>query len=58
MQKAVQELIVGWRARNHLIGLGVGIAMARGEGKENLNHSAAIDRSPSQAMKLAKARAV
>jgi class 3 adenylate cyclase len=27
MQKAVQRLIVGWRARNHLIGFGVGIAM-------------------------------
>jgi class 3 adenylate cyclase len=27
MQKAVQQLIVGWHARNHLVGFGVGIAM-------------------------------
>jgi class 3 adenylate cyclase len=27
MQKAVQQLIVGWRTRNHVVGFGVGIAM-------------------------------
>jgi adenylate cyclase len=27
MQQSVQELIVGWRARGHRIGFGVGLAM-------------------------------
>jgi class 3 adenylate cyclase len=27
MQRSVQELIVGWRARGHRIGFGVGLAM-------------------------------